>query len=212
MVLITPIGFLGGYFLWDTYLKLTYVNYRLFEIGHSFFEIFSYRLSREQLLERRWFSLLQVAAVVAYVYGGGYLFGASLSGVARVASGLYAISLGSAVVVALSFLISTAVSIGFTSFATLYRSRAYHEDFAEIIPHRSGTHDYLYESIILYNWYHYRVGVVLIALTLSLGFVFVQAEVIRPQLQDYLERDFVTMAHRGERARPKTVAKQSRTR
>ena len=197
LILIAPTLFLGAYFLWDTYLKLTYVNYRLFEIKDSFFEVFSYRLNREQLLERRWFSLLQIGAVVAYIYGGGYLLGASLQGVARIARSLYAISLGAALVVAVSLLLSTAVSIIFTSFATLYRSRAYHEDFAGITPHKSGTHDYLYESIVLYNWYHYRLGVIALTLTLLVGFVFIQAEQNRPQLQAYLERDFVTMAHRG---------------
>lgn len=197
LLLIVPTLLLGGYFLWDTYLKLTYVNYRLFGRKKSVFSIFNYRLSPVQLLERRWFSLLQVGAGVLYVYGGGYLLSASLTGVGRLAPSLYMASFGASLVVTMSILLSTAVSIIFTSFATLYRSRVYHEDFVGITPHESGTHDYLYESIVLYNWYHYRVGVIAVALTLLVSFVFVQAEQNRPELQTYLERDFVTMAHRG---------------
>lgn len=195
--LIAPLVGLFALLLWNSLIRLSYVNFRIFEDSKSIFGIFNYTLSKQQLIEGWITSALLVITTFGAIYLGSLSTRFILSLIPEISDSLRIISYLSSAVLSITLAISTILTGLYFSFFTLYLSRTYHQDFASIKSFPAGQHDYNYETWFQKFWNKNKIRILVAACVISITFIHFQAIQINQNLNNYLDQEFVTMAHRG---------------
>jgi glycerophosphoryl diester phosphodiesterase len=195
--LVIPLTIFGIFYTWDTILKLVYANYHFFDKTESIFSLFTYKLNHRQHKEIWIFTILLVILTSTSVLLGGLVINSIIFIINLLTTNLTVVSALASLVISVSFVISTVVSFLFTGFLTLHRSRIYHKEFSKIIQHPISTHDYNYESRAVSIWKKNQIQIILISCGLVVSLIITQTNALKVNISKYLERDFITMAHRG---------------
>ena len=174
------------------FLRLTYVNYRIFDEPKTAFGLFDYILNKTQLREIWVFSfiVISISTLVALLFNS--VISLLLSGVIWIIPSLKVVSLFVSSIVFISLVISIIANACATAYVIIYRSKVYHEVFEKphvtYVPAVSALKTFIYRTRL------YSVIAVLLVCLISIS---IQSRLFQDQVTTYLELDFITMAHRG---------------
>lgn len=195
---IVPILGFGTIFLWHTILRFTFVNYKIFDKHSTIFDLFNYKLTHKQIIERWLFSIILMMVTVGGVLAGGYALQYGISFLPSLSTSIEALSYLSGLILSITIIVSSVISIIYTGVLTMYNSRIYHLDFSKIVTITDANHhDYHYESQAVRIWTKYRKLILIASLITVIAFSSFQAQAIQSNLNKFLDHEFVTMAHRG---------------
>jgi glycerophosphoryl diester phosphodiesterase len=198
-------------FVWNTFMKLTYVAFRVFNKNKSFYGMFDYQLNKKQLLELNIFTIIVILITLAGVFFGGLLINGAVSATTLITSSIILLSGITGLIIAISLFVSTVFSMLFMSIVTLYRSRVYHTEFSSITIHAPNTHDYDYESRAVRIWMKHKKLILGFTTVLVILGVTLQSLKIKDTLFIYIDNDFLTIAHRGGSTAPENTLETIQT-
>jgi glycerophosphoryl diester phosphodiesterase len=201
MPVIIISGFSCLLVLWNEILTLTYVNFKIFDKQETIFALFDFELTKQQRNEIWFFSIIVLLTIIFYIFGFQLLAQLLYSQLAKINS-LEIVSFCISLLVYIFFILGVICSIFLTGWATVYRSRVYHETFhIKMSDSKKAQH---FPTLHYWALTHKKaiLSIIIICSTVLIG---MQTYTLQLALQAFVKNDFVVMAHRGGAGKPENT-------